>query len=239
MRWSSTLPEYSAVAGVTACGVVLGVSGYAWCICIGSRALLWRPVLRLSARPVRGGKRSRVHRAWMSFCRRLAFMRSSPFVGGWLPWAQCARLQLLSCSDACFVTRSFFAVRLPADGRIDFRETQLFFKRLRAALAPGRVRYMGVEQYWPHTLRARCLDLIFGYWPSDAVRAGSVFVSRSLERVWGNGSVLVAPVTAAAIDRVCSRSLAAPLEPRFYCSRFVGASVLQWPRPGYGGDVCH
>jgi len=164
-------------------------------------------------------------------------MRFCSSFGGQLSWSQLARLQLLSCSEACFVTRSFSAVRLPAGGFIDYRESQRFFKRVRAALAPRRIRYIGVEQYWPQTLRARCVDLIFGYWPSDAVRAGGVFVSRSLERVWGNGLVLVAPVSPEAIDCVCSRSVAAPSGPRFYFSRDLGASVVDWRRSGCGGVV--
>ena len=120
-------------------------------------------------------------------------------------WALRARLELLASGEmASFVTRTYSDEFVPLNGSLDFRDTQLFYKRLRKALAPHRIRYVGAEEYGLQTLRPHCHDLIFGFWPPDARRFGDYFLSEFLERCWGKGHVVIAPVTPETVSYVCS-----------------------------------
>lgn len=133
---------------------------------------------------------------------------------------------------------------MPPLGTLDFRDTQLFFKRLRKAISPHKIRYAGCEEYGPSTLRPHAHDLIFNFWPEDAQRTGRYFSSELLTRCWGKGHVVVAPVgperigyvmthhvdklTGDEADRVYVRRdpasglLVRLASPKFYCSRRPG-----------------
>jgi hypothetical protein len=160
-------------------------------------------------------------------------------------WALRGKLELVACGGvACFATRTYDDEHLPPDGGLDFRDSQLFYKRLRESIRPARIRYAGCEEYGPQTLRPHCHDLIFGYWPADAVPYSQYWTSEVLTRAWGKGRVLLRPVDAANVeyvmahhvdkltgdeaDRAYSRvdpdtgEIVRLQSPKFYCSRRPG-----------------
>lgn len=136
-----------------------------------------------------------------------------------LSWALRARMELVCCRAACVITRTFSRFSLGPGGRVDYADTQAFFKRLRKAVEPSRVRFVGTEVYWPRTLRAACLDIVYGLWPDDVCALDGAWFSPLIQRCWHKGRISVAPVSPLLIDRVCGVEDAGAVgRPRFHAS---------------------
>lgn len=112
----------------------------------------------------------------------------------------CTRLvQEAHSHDAtCVPTLTYSDERLPPGGSVSKRHCQLFLKRVRfeaASRGAPRVRFNLISEYSPELLRAHYHAILFGYWPSDAVRfnksrAGrQQYTSDVLTRLWGHGHV--------------------------------------------------
>ena len=115
-----------------------------------------------------------------------------------------ARVELLRCDgEACVVTR-FCPGRASDAGAALERDSQAYLKRLRHFLAPALVRFVSVFSYEAAASRWRVDDVIFGFWPADAIACGEVFRSEFLEHCWGNGDVFVRPVGPAVLDEALS-----------------------------------
>lgn len=80
------------------------------------------------------------------------------------------------------------------------RDLQLFWKKLRRSLAPGRISYFACGEYGEKNWRPHYHAIVFGYWPKDAQyhkRSGGlpIYRSDSLAKIWGHGHAYVGTVT--------------------------------------------
>lgn len=149
--------------------------------------------------------------------------------------------------DNAFATLTYSDEYLPAGGSLDKRALQLFFKRLRKAISPRRVRYYAVGEYGSQFGRPHYHALLFGYDFSDKVRlqergGSTVWSSHSLAELWPYGLHELGSVTFASASYcaqymvgkarkpvlgVDADGVATELEPEF--------SVMS-RRPGVGAD---
>ena len=102
--------------------------------------------------------------------------------------------------DNCFVTLTYDDDHLPLDGSLNKAHYQNFMKRLRKSLAPHKVRYYHCGEYGDDNWRPHYHALLFGYRPPEQIlytkRDGnSLFLSPTLQRIWGKGFVSWGEVT--------------------------------------------
>lgn len=106
----------------------------------------------------------------------------------------------------CFITLTYSDEYFPHDGKIDKRELQLFFKRLRKAIAPTKLRYIACGEYGDTTKRPHYHALIFGLDFRD-LRSQKVtdssYTHPVLTECWGKGICQIDPVTLGSIMYVC------------------------------------
>lgn len=102
-----------------------------------------------------------------------------------------------------FITLTYDDENLPADGKIDKRHLQLFFKRLRRN--GEKIRYFACGEYGGKTQRPHYHAIIFGKdWLEERVTIkDDLYTAQSLSDLWGKGLVSIAPVTMASICYVC------------------------------------
>lgn len=109
-----------------------------------------------------------------------------------LDWSiRCAN-EIQMHERACFVTLTYAPDYLPSDGNLVKADLQKFFKRLRKALAPLKIRYYACGEYGDKTERPHYHALIFGYDFPDKeffFQSGQnkVYRSAMLERLWPMG----------------------------------------------------
>lgn len=96
-------------------------------------------------------------------------------------------LELSAHPDACFLTLTYRDEDLPVDGSLQPRDLTLFFKRLRKAIAPRRIRYYAVGEYGGTFFRPHYHVCLFGI--SDV---------GTIEAAWNRGYVLVGSLTEAS-----------------------------------------
>lgn len=108
--------------------------------------------------------------------------------------------QFHECS--CFVTLTYGRDALPPNGSLDHRDFQLFFKRLRKFIAPGKVRYFMCGEYGPETGRPHYHANLFGVdFRSDRVACGKsasgqvLYSSPTLAKLWSFGHCTVQDLT--------------------------------------------
>jgi hypothetical protein len=107
--------------------------------------------------------------------------------------------------ESVFATLTYDSEHLPADGCVSVREAQLFIKRLRRSIEPGRCRYFICGEYGETSLRPHYHVIIFGVdfahdrclWRVTS-RGDQVFRSPSLEALWPYGLSEFGSVTAAS-----------------------------------------
>lgn len=63
---------------------------------------------------------------------------------------------------ALFVTLTYDNDHLPSDGSLKVRDIQLFYKRLRKALGPVKIKHYTCGEYGPRTMRPHYHAIIFG-----------------------------------------------------------------------------
>lgn len=89
-----------------------------------------------------------------------------------------------------FITLTYDNEHLPSNGSLDYRDFQLFAKRLRKSLLGGAVRFFMCGEYGERLSRPHYHAILFGYFPSDAKPHGeSAFGSDKLAKLWGKGYV--------------------------------------------------
>lgn len=102
-----------------------------------------------------------------------------------------------------FLTLTYDDDHIPADGKIDKRHLQLFFKSLRRD--GTKIRYIACGEYGGQTRRPHYHAIIFGKdWLENSVPVSeTMYTHKALADAWGKGFITVAPVTMASICYVC------------------------------------
>lgn len=102
-----------------------------------------------------------------------------------------------------FLTLTYSDENLPADGLIDKRPLQNFFKRIRKA--GHKIRYLACGEYGSITRRPHYHAIIFGKdWLENSIPINSeLYANQDLTSAWGYGHVTAASVTMASICYVC------------------------------------
>lgn len=93
-----------------------------------------------------------------------------------------------------FVTLTYDDEHLPEDRSLAKRELCLYFKRLRKAISPERIKYFACGEYGEQFARPHYHAIIFGVDRHDKV----------LKETWGRGFIRAGTVTADSIKYVCA-----------------------------------
>lgn len=147
-----------------------------------------------------------------------------------LPCGQCIGCRMRRASDwelrvmheaslhdaSCFVTLTYGPGNLPPNASLEYRDFQLFMKRVRKLFGP--VRFYMCGEYGPLNLRPHYHAVLFGVdFRSDRVMAGKsasgavFFESRQLSDLWGLGKCTVQDLVR---------------ETASYCARYIMKKVL-------------
>jgi hypothetical protein len=126
--------------------------------------------------------------------------------------------------DNAFVTLTYDEEHLPDDYSLDKRHLQLFFKRMRKALEPDRIRYFACGEYGDRKGRPHYHAIIFGWYPADAqlwrMRDGiRTYRSPLLETLWTYGHSEIGSVTfesCAYVARYVCKKIGGPLADKRY-----------------------
>lgn len=108
------------------------------------------------------------------------------------------------------VSLSYDDAHIPSSLSLEYRDFQLFMKRLRKQLrgiqarADGRrpVRFFMCGEYGTITGRPHFHAILFNLWFSDQAKAGRYYRSEQCEELWGNGMVWIDRVTPAVASYV-------------------------------------
>lgn len=166
-------------------------------------------------------------------------------------WANRMILELQDMPKAIFVTLTYNNQHVPkADNgcmTLNVRDVQLFFKRLRKAFTGIRIRYYLAGEYGPKNLRPHYHAIIYGLDISsfDDLRCighnalkQDYYTSKRFEQIWGNGFVMMSPVSYKTCAYVARYTLKKHYgEPHYYdklgihpefavCSRKPGIGML-------------
>lgn len=102
----------------------------------------------------------------------------------------------------CFITLTYEDKKVPEGGSLRKAHFQLFMKRLREFVSPVKISFFACGEYGSINRRPHYHALIFGmdfldrtHWKGEG--QGELFVSPTLERLWGNGFTSVGPLTPA------------------------------------------
>jgi hypothetical protein len=164
--------------------------------------------------------------------RGLAFSVSAgdPLMPLYVPCGQCIGCRLeysrqwaVRCmherqmhAQSCFVTLTYAPEHLPPGGTLVKRDVQLFLKKLRQAVLPGRIRFFLCGEYGEKRDRPHYHALLFGMDFADKVLAYTseagykCFVSKELDRLWGLGRTETGSVSfesAAYVARYCVKKV--------------------------------
>lgn len=124
--------------------------------------------------------------------------------------------------DNCFVTLTY--EDMPAYGSLVPRDLQLFFKRLRKAVAPKRFSYFAAGEYGERNRRPHYHACLFGLDFADkvlwAVRGDHrTYRSPLLERCWSDGMSEVGSLTYASVRYVAgyiTKKISGKVDPDAY-----------------------
>lgn len=147
-----------------------------------------------------------------------------------LAWSIRAYHESTLYEQNCFITLTYADEHLPADRQINKRDVQLFFKRLRKALGDVRIRYLACGEYGDQTRRPHYHAILFNVDFRDARSIAinhSMYTHPVLEKAWGKGQVVIAPVTMSSICYTCGYVLKKLDSPD-------DSFVLMSRRPGIG-----
>lgn len=110
-------------------------------------------------------------------------------------WALRMLHETESHSESSFVTLTYDPGHLPGDYDLRKSHLQLFFKRLREAISPRRIRYFACGEYGERFGRPHYHAIIFGIGPRDL---------EVVEESWGLGFVRLGTVTRNSCEYVAS-----------------------------------
>ena len=171
-------------------------------------------------------------------------------------WADRMMLELDHSKTAVFLTLTYDNDHVPVsmindDGlpyyTLDKRDVQLFLKRLRKFFDYKKIRYFLAGEYGDKTMRPHYHAIIFGLDLddfSDRIHFGSnsfgqpYYTSSTLERIWSNGFVSLAPVswqTCAYVARYVTKKLNGPESIVYDYRNCTPPFALMSRRPGIAG----
>jgi len=101
-------------------------------------------------------------------------------------WTHRIMLESLKHAKNCFVTLTYSPEELPEDLSVSPEDLRNFFKRLRFAVDPVRIRYFAVAEYGDETQRPHYHAAIFGLGSED---------SEKIELAWNRGYCSVGTLT--------------------------------------------
>ncbi|WNK14333.1 MAG: replication initiator protein [Microvirus sp.] len=115
--------------------------------------------------------------------------------------------------EKCFITLTYDQQNVPQSASLNKRDWQLFMKKLREKVAPKKIRFFMAGEYGSKGNRPHYHAIIFGHQFDDMVewkktKTGAVWISKTLETVWGAGFTSVGTVTAqsaAYVAKYCQK----------------------------------
>lgn len=98
------------------------------------------------------------------------------------------------------MTLTYRTDALPKGGSLDVRAFQLFMKRLRKRFSTEKVRFFHCGEYGEKFGRPHYHACLFNFYPEDALfysrnNGNTIYTSKVLDEVWGNGQVWIGEVT--------------------------------------------
>lgn len=144
-----------------------------------------------------------------------------------LMWAARCHHEMSVHEDNCFLTLTYDREHLPLNGTLDFTHHQLFIKKLRKHLTPRnpharlysrRIKYYACGEYGETSLRPHFHTCLFNLDFEDKVlwktqHGEKLFVSPTLNRIWGNGRVVIGALnfaSAAYVARYILKKITGP-----------------------------
>lgn len=145
--------------------------------------------------------------------------------------------------ENCFLTLTYDDLHLPSKGSLVKKDLQDFWKRLRKAIEPNKLRYFACGEYGEQFQRPHYHACVFGYFPSDAklytIRFGSrLFISPLIGRLWPFGFHTIGDVTfdsAAYVARYVLKKVNGDNAANYYDGR-ESEYVVMSRRPGIAKD---
>lgn len=110
-------------------------------------------------------------------------------------WATRCMHEKSTTAHSTFATLTYDDANLPEGGTLDKEQLQLFFKRLRKAIEPNRIRYYSCGEYGERNHRPHYHMLIFGMHPchcrstNQATDPCTCGTRKILTQAWGLGAV--------------------------------------------------
>lgn len=100
----------------------------------------------------------------------------------------------------CFITLTYDDEHLPDNGDLDYREFQLFMKRLRKHAHPVKLRFYVAGEYGELKERPHFHACLFGFHFSDIQffkmsKGGRIYTSKILDGIWNKGFTTVMDLT--------------------------------------------
>lgn len=113
-------------------------------------------------------------------------------------WAVRCMHEASEYQQNCFLTLTYNDENLPKDGSLNYRDFQLFMKRLRKKTKD--IRFYMCGEYGETTQRPHYHAIIFNWYPEDAVlhsnnRGNKLFTSELVQDTWGKGFAPFGAVT--------------------------------------------
>lgn len=145
--------------------------------------------------------------------------------------------------DASFITLTYRDEDYPWNGSLHVPTVQMFMKRLRAKVAPTRIRFFLCGEYGESSGRAHYHAIIFGFSFPDKVlwkEDGDIRLYRSplLDKVWGRGFCSVGEVSfdsAAYVANYATKKVVGKRAAAHYGGRTPEFLTMS-RRPGIGAD---
>lgn len=167
-------------------------------------------------------------------------------------WTHRIILEATQHEYSSFVTLTYNDEHIPPGGTLDRRELQLFFKRLRKATAPQKLRYFAVGEYGDKGQRPHYHVALFGYPPciTGPLHRGSVCICASctgIARAWVSsrgiplGFVSVGalePASAAYVAKYATKCMSEKDRDIRYPDGCIPPFSLQSLKPGIGSQYC-
>lgn len=145
--------------------------------------------------------------------------------------------------DNCFLTLTYDDNHLPENNTLVKKDLQDFWKRLRKAIAPLKIRYFACGEYGEQFQRPHYHACVFGWSPPDkklyTIRAGSrLYISPLLAHLWPFGFHTIGDVTfdsAAYVARYITKKINGEPAKEHYNGRLPEYVVMS-RKPGIAAD---
>ena len=137
-------------------------------------------------------------------------------------WTLRSSLELQKYDKACVLTLTYRDSDLPENGNLNYKDVQLFLKKLRNR-TKQKIKMMCCCEYGSKTLRPHYHIILFNYFPDDIPKIGDqlkwykrtrkgslLFKSKFLENLWSHGFVdvgLVNHQTCRYVSQYCCKKV--------------------------------